>query len=389
MRLMAVCFAGALAALSMAASADSWMPPTPKTYTSPDGNTRVEITPRGIEGPLAYFEDKVAEKDHAGQAAGAPTTASAEVQHREGTVWRPVRSFALVNDVSPVSALVSNDGRLVTFDNWHSMGLGPDVVVIYDAQGKRIRSLSLEEILPKQWVRHLPRSVSSLWWGGDHAIDPGGLAVTLNVSAPGQGMDDEHPTFVPVRVDLSDGHVIPSADAKWKAAMRRADELEAKRKADWDALRAARLKPLEAPKSKDHDAWRAYVVELRERMSNDDKQWCGDVFSPPEGEYAVSEFGYQLDMFSDSRNKDPEQCVYVFHDTAAMVRDLASAMHEIPANALHDDTLALSGKPGDLDALAQEAARTGLTVRLIDVGTPFPGKIEPEAVPDWFMGPEQ
>eukprot|EP01035_Chromulina_nebulosa_P009054 gene9054-12233_t len=56
------------------------------------------------------------------------------------TVWRK----PLVNDVSPVSALVANDGgHVVTFDNWHSMGFGDDAVVIYGPDGAVVRAMAL------------------------------------------------------------------------------------------------------------------------------------------------------------------------------------------------------------------------------------------------------
>jgi hypothetical protein len=43
--------------------------------------------------------------------------------------------------VAPVSALVSEDGAyLITFDNWHSMGYGDDVVVLYRTDGTLIHS---------------------------------------------------------------------------------------------------------------------------------------------------------------------------------------------------------------------------------------------------------
>ena len=34
--------------------------------------------------------------------------------------------FPLVNEVSPVTALVSDSGNTITFDNWHSVGYGDD-----------------------------------------------------------------------------------------------------------------------------------------------------------------------------------------------------------------------------------------------------------------------
>ena len=70
----------------------------------------------------------------------------------------------LINKVSPVFALVSNDGkRVVTLDNWHSMGYGNEVLVVYDEVGELVRKYQLEDFsvftLNDYYI-----TVSSIWW---------------------------------------------------------------------------------------------------------------------------------------------------------------------------------------------------------------------------------
>ena len=79
----------------------------------------------------------------------------------------------LSNAVAPVEALVSDTGRyVVTFDNWHSLGYGPNVVVIYGAEGQLLRSFSLEDLLSEAELRLVFRTVSSRWWPGESGLEP-------------------------------------------------------------------------------------------------------------------------------------------------------------------------------------------------------------------------
>jgi hypothetical protein len=121
----------------------------------------------------AYWSDRSRSATKPGQAAGERDVCVGLLERREpdGTyvqVWRR----ELINDVSPVSALVSRDGRyVVTFDNWHSMGYGKSAIVLYGPGGALRASFALSDFLtPKQMAR-LPRSISSLRWGGWHHLD--------------------------------------------------------------------------------------------------------------------------------------------------------------------------------------------------------------------------
>lgn len=113
--------------------------------------------------------------------------------------------FRLVNEVAPVSALVSDDGRrLVTFDNWHAMGYGDDVVVIYRSDGTLVRKFSLEELLTAEDVRELPRSISSRYWSAWERIDPITGRLVLGISRCDLGDEcEEEP--VPLEIDLETG----------------------------------------------------------------------------------------------------------------------------------------------------------------------------------------
>ena len=139
--------------------ADSWLMPKKTKYYSTNKRYYIEITPKKLVSQLKYFEDKVNNKDNAGAVEGLKENyAQAEfyVRNSRGSYLRKAK-FALVNEVGPVNAIVSNDGLyIITFDNWHSVGYGDDVVVIYRSDGKLIRKLGLNDILTDGDIQTLP-----------------------------------------------------------------------------------------------------------------------------------------------------------------------------------------------------------------------------------------
>jgi len=94
-------------------------------------------------------------------------------------IWRTI----LENTVSPVSALVSDSGRLViTFDEWGRVGYR-NAVVVYGRDGKLKRSYELGDILRWDQVLRVPTSVSSRWWSGEyqHKLSPDEKELILRV----------------------------------------------------------------------------------------------------------------------------------------------------------------------------------------------------------------
>lgn len=164
--------------------ADSWRLPTRETFYSKNSRFAVTIVPKQLAGQLEYFEDKVQGRPDAGAAEGVPNNwprAFVYSVHPNDQL-NLVSEFKLVNEVAPVTALVSDDGRyFATFDNWHSLGFGADTIVIYRTDGSLIRSLSLEDVLTTEDIEVLPRSISSIDWGGEHYIDEGSQLLVLRI----------------------------------------------------------------------------------------------------------------------------------------------------------------------------------------------------------------
>lgn len=255
--------------LGGAAIADSWPPPKVETYESTDGQWRLTTIPRGIRSPLAFFEDKVEGREPAGQSRRGSPEARGKLERvvgpgRRVTVW----NIRLVNEVAPVRALVSDDGEhVVTFDNWHMVGRGEHVVVIYGDDGRLVRSLTLEEILPAFWIEALPQSVSSTHWGRGHRLD--GNVLRLQVVVPQEGGLQTDPTFVELSIDLDTGQLIAPSGQAWEAALAQVRSISAAQIAAEEAWKREFVAPLIGPTSGGEREWHGYLREVFFRMDPD------------------------------------------------------------------------------------------------------------------------
>ena len=258
-----------------AARADSWFPATKEVYFSPDKETRLTVDPRELSGPLEYFEDKVDGKEPAGQKKNGNMQANGRLEQKnpDGT-WSAVWEKPLVNEVAPVSVLVANAGQyVVTFDNWHSMGYGDDAIVIYNAEGLVIRAMSLKDVLPEKFVAALPRSVSSLHWGGEHILDMNRGLLNLKISMPGSLEHGDDTKYVDVFVDLATATVQPPSGSEWDMALAAADAENVQREESARKRLAFLTDPLLGPKDNSEGEWHDY---LREAFSRTTSDWTED-----------------------------------------------------------------------------------------------------------------
>src|SRR2546426_2971329 len=192
-------------------SADQWALPKKTKYYSANKKYYVEVTPKKLESQLKYFEDKVDKKENAGALTGVKDNrarAAFYIRHSDGAYARK-SEFPLVNEVSPVSALVSNDGNyVVTFDNWHSAGYGDDVVVLYRSNGAVIKKFGLKDLLTEGDIETLPRSVSSIWWGGTHYIDDSSGLLVLKIISNRKSPWEDGAQFLELKMELATGRTL-------------------------------------------------------------------------------------------------------------------------------------------------------------------------------------
>jgi hypothetical protein len=372
--------------------ADTWLPPHVETTVSSDGVARVTITPRPLSGALHFFEDKVAGKEPAGQQQGSTQTHPMALMERKvDGRWQKSWEGALVNDVAPVSALVAGGGRyLATFDNWHSTGYGSDVVVIYDGKGALIRKLALKDFLPAKYIVFLPRSVSSLWWGRDHAFDDNDETLVLRVIVPSESRDEGQPTkTIPMRIRMKDGYVYPPTGKDWEEAEEVIARLDAKRMARWQEARELRARPLVVPTGTDDDAWQAYAVELRERLSQGTGHDCaGSALSEDEldgrNQSPLNTFSFLLDGYADRDMRMADCFVFVAPDSRSLAKALVRHLSSMSPGSLRGATIAVLGEPAEAQEVRNAAARLGAGVLLVDKAVPYPAGKLPENPPEWF-----
>lgn len=193
------------------ANADSWALPEVRTVCSKNNRYCLKVIPKRLESQLSYFNDKVDGKENAGADKEAKNNYCRGIFYSRsaGGGLKKLWEIKLVNEVSPVSVLVSDQGDyVVTFDNWHGVGYGDDVVAIYEASGgSLVRKFGLSDFLTDSDINNLPASVSSIWWGGEHFIDKDKRQLVLRVSK-GKGADEKEAEFFQIRADLTTGKIL-------------------------------------------------------------------------------------------------------------------------------------------------------------------------------------
>lgn len=255
--------------------ADSWSLPSKTAYRSADGSARLTVTPRRLQNQLAYFQDKMEGREPAGAPAGTrETRAMAALERRHGSGrWEKVWTGPLDNEVAPVDVVVADGGRaFATFDNWHEMGYGPNVVVVYGGDGKIVRRFGLTDLFPEWFVATFPRSVSSIHWRGKPRISGNDGLLIVPVVLPGLEEPRAARRNLDLAIRLSDGAPVGLESPQWKAALvqgaavaRESCKLEQAGIRTWNAA-------ISAPSTGKEEDWHHYLRETqyRTKWSDDD-----------------------------------------------------------------------------------------------------------------------
>lgn len=152
---------------------DTWDPPITTNYYNTDSSFYVKIVPQKI--PEKYWNWASASVKKRKRFSPSDTLiipCHAKMfritEKGDSLIWEQ----KLINRVAPVTVIVSNNGKyVITFDNWHSMGYGVDVLAYYNEKGELIKRHMLEDISPFP-INTYQMSISSLWWRcGQQFID--------------------------------------------------------------------------------------------------------------------------------------------------------------------------------------------------------------------------
>lgn len=136
-----------LLALAIPCRADDWRGAQPFELRSPNGVYTIRVQPGS--GAIHFREVPAQRREN------AKATLSKEGE--------PPLTFLLLNPRSPVSGELLDDGTFLTFDNWYEAGYGA-VLACYSPDGSVRWSHELEDLLSKERIWRVPRSISSRWW---------------------------------------------------------------------------------------------------------------------------------------------------------------------------------------------------------------------------------
>lgn len=368
--------------------ADSWAMPEPKIYFSSDHRIRLRVIPRDITSQLDYFEDKLHRKEPAGQRPDSRQTSARGVLERlgPGGKWLSVWDRPLLNEVAPVQAMVANGGRnVVTFDDWHGVGYGPHVVVIYGADGRIIRALQLRQILPQVYIDALPHSVSSIRWRGDAHFSPDGQILIVPVILPDDDdVVDREPSYVDRRIRLSDSAVLQDTSLYWARVLMQAEAVANARKFGEQVQRNFFLSPLRGPVPPTERGWHDYLREafyrLDPRVSLDwDKpgSYVGTTVlrDPLDPDYPASE-GWLRDALLEKRDPDDVAAIASLSSPEHLLITLEHLLSRAPKGGLRGTRTYIAIPAAYRQRTIAILARTGTQVICLDPSVPIPQRPE-------------
>ena len=155
------------------AQGDEWPAPAIREVFSQSRAYFVRVVPGKSFGDTVGFSG----------AAKGPFATAEFYRLEKDRSYSLAATASLLNPVAPAEFLVTDDGYLMTLDNWHNMGYGK-VVAIYTPEGKPIRAYELSDLFSKSEIEGFDHSVSSIQWrkSAGSYIRPGGgtFNVTIN-----------------------------------------------------------------------------------------------------------------------------------------------------------------------------------------------------------------
>lgn len=370
--------------LAPPACADSWAMPTRETFASESGEYRFTVEPAPIGSPLEYFQDKL-DDERSGPSTERPQAIGMLERRRADGRWELIWRQPLVNAVAPVSALVSDDGsRVVTFDNWHSVGHGDDAIAIYGKDGQAVRTLAVSDLVGERYFEAFPRTTSSLRWKKSQRISSDGGCLQLQLVVP--SMDRDSDRSILREISLADGSVIAPDQAAWAEALASVEEVLAAR-ADAEQSRLAYLtEPLSAPAGEGMREWHGYLREAFLRLTpdylNDPSTSTTVLFAPDHARFEES-VGWLSDEFADATDDatDWEENISVAspNSQAGLIAALERATAQVRPGSIEGATVYVSVDAGHRPQAEALVARTGARFVWLDPGSEIPQR--PERVP--------
>ena len=374
---------GGVAVLTLAAAgaagADSWLPACPEVHVAPAGAYRFVVMPGGrLDANVCPREARQPEFVNRPTAADR---AMGTLERRAGAAWVPVWQRELTQRVSPVSAVVSDTGRVATFDNWHSVGWGDDVVVLYDSHGRLVRQMGLTDFLPRFYVHALPSSVSSILWGGDHVFTPDGQWLRLNVVVPDADplasvLGSQRPPLVQVLVDADTGRVTLPEGPAWDQALAQARQADALRCTEERAMFQQELTPLVSPPAAAPTPdWHRYGYGVLRRLrpaAAPELPYETCVFSAADLAEYPSRVARCVRGAVEAAADTPLEVLLLAPDPAALWAVVQPLLMALPLQALRGSRLFVAATPAAQDDVTRTLSALGAAVTVFDPAQPLP-----------------
>jgi hypothetical protein len=296
------------------------------------------------------------------------------LQHRDAHGrWRTQWEGPLRNEVMPVNALVADSGLyFATLDDWGGTGSGPNVVVIYRADGNRVRSYRLEEVVPAYMVDAFARSVSSLHWQGEGTRIEGRY-LRLSIVEPGGELPATAPAFF-VDIDLATGSVMPIPDSDLVRWRPRACEIHRRAVAAHQAYIDRERADLIAPISETAEAWESYGYQVAIRL-----YWPNVplVIRLPEAAdrfYAMNLSSFRHFLVTPAENQNPagDRRVFVAVRQSDLVAEVERAATLLPRGRLAGVEMTFVADIPHWPRIVAALAPSGVALRQVDPSAPLP-----------------
>lgn len=363
-----------------AARADSWSAPSTEIYLSEAKSHRLSVTPSPIESGLAYFTEELRASEQGEVVERTRPLAMLERKDDNGN-WQPMWAKPLINHVAPVSALVSNDGSyFATFDNWHSVGFGENVIVLYTGEGELVASYALTDLVSEEYIAALPSTTSSVRWAKDKRIDEDNGILLIDMLIP--SADPKNPDTILRKIDLATGAIIPP-DVERAAFAQSRVSLATKMREEAEVERIRYLtEPLPAPITAEMREWHDYLREAFLRLTPDyldSPSTATKILFPPDHERHSTSVEWLVGSFEDEADWGGSIAIASPASDDALLVALRSAADAIEKGGLYKTTLYLSIGAEHIQRARTILSRTKAEVVWLDPSRPIPQR--PERVP--------
>lgn len=297
--------------------------------------------------------------------------------------WEPVWVRSLMNPVSPVTALVADNGsHVVTFDNWHSIGRGENVIVIYGPEGKLIRSLTLTDVVPENYVAGLSHSVSSTYWKSGAAILVEEKILEIDLLVPVHPRKRDKQEAVTFRIALEDGTITFPPTDEWEAALCAANNAEKERERIEQERIAYLRDPLVAPAGCEMRDWHQYLREAHLRLAPDyldDPVTSTTVLFPSDHKRYEESVGWLRDRMTEESGYPRAASFVAPCDPDGLLAAIRSIMRDVEPGTLSEATFYISSPEAQYAEIERLIIPSGATLVWLDPAKTIPQR--PERVP--------